>query len=438
MLPLPRLCLSPLLALLLAGCVSAPPVNLAALRAPPPTSEADSMAQLRQDAARIAGRGFIAGNQVTLLTDGPATYAAMTQAIQGARREIDLESYEFDRDEGARFADLLMARRRAGVRVHLVYDAWGSLDTPETLFERMRAEGIEVVEYSPLTPDKLVDFDINKRDHRKLLVVDGRVAITGGVNITRAYRNRLGAPAPGRDMLVGQSDDPDRMVWRDTDVRITGPAVAQFQSLFLATWQGQHGPPLPPSPATPATPDGPARVLAVDGAPPDEHPLIYQVMLAAITLARHSIHLTTGFFAPTAEMDEALAQAARRGVDVTIMVPAHSTSTAAIAAGRSHYAALLDAGVHIDERDGVVLHAKTLVVDGAIAAVGSANFDWRSAVWNNEIDALVDDATFAGQLDTLFAQDVARSSPVDPALWRDRSWGEQMEENVAKLLERLL
>ena len=416
--------------LVLAGCAaSVPSVDADIAAAARGADDSRVTDLLRQQGERIAGRPFLPGNRVDLLVDGPATYAAMRQAIEGARLRVDMESYEFDTAEGTRFADLLLAKRAEGLLVNLVYDSWGSKEAPAALFDRLRAGGVNVLEYNPLRLNRRVPVDINRRDHRKLLVVDGALAITGGVNITSVYDNR---PAPPR------TTDPEKLPWHDTDVRIEGPVVAQFEQMFMETWNEQHGRPLPQPPPTPGLIRGSAVVQAIDGAPSDGQPLIYRTLIVDISLARHSVHLTTGFFAPTPDLGRALEDAARRGVDVQVIVPAHSDSSLAVEAGRGSYSDLLDAGVGIHERQGAVLHAKTAVIDAVYSIVGSSNLDWRSVLWNNEIDAVIIDRAFAAKMEALFAADVGRSRRIDRAAWSRRPVGERLNEWSARLLEPLL
>ena len=444
--PLAPVCFA-LLAALAAGCgaplVAGPDRDLLAVAV-----RADSRGRaeaLRRQQERVTGTPFVDGNTVELLRDGPRTLAAMHEAVRSARRSVAVESYQFDAEEGARLADLLLAKAARGVDVALIYDAWGSMDAPSALFDRLRRGGVRVLAFNPIGSG-----DPNRRDHRKLLVVDGAVAVTGGVNLSSVYRNRPG-DAPG-------STDPDDMAWRDTAVRIRGPAVAQFLSLFERAWREGGGPPLPAAfAATPSAPvpasgepgtaaglasrpraeDG-ALVQAVDGEPATGRPLIYRSLLSAIGLAQRSVHLTTGYFVPTPDLARALADAARRGVDVQVVVPGVSDSAAAVLAGRSHYAALLDAGVGIHERRDRVLHAKTAVIDGVWSAVGSSNLDWRSAVHNLEIDAVVLDEGFGRQMEALFADDVTASRPIDPARWAARPLPRRLGEWGARLLGYML
>ena len=410
-----------------AGCAPtpAPPGLDASVTAA--TGTADSVALMRQQGEIYAGKPFLPGNRVELLVDGPATFAAMAAAICAARTRIDMESYEFDDGAGAQFASLLLAARSRGVAVNLIYDAWGALDTQAALFERLRAGGVQVLEYNPMRPNSRVPVDVNRRDHRKLLCVDGQVCITGGVNISKVYQN---APAP-------RGTEAEDQAWRDTDVRIEGPVAAQFEHFYLETWRAQQGPALAePPPAEVAV--GDMLVQAIDGAPNDGQPLIYRTLLANIKLARHSVHLTTGFFVPTPDLSNALAAAARRGVDVQLIVPGQSGSQQAVWAGRANYGPLLEAGVRIHERQGRVLHAKTAVIDGAWSAVGSSNLDWRSAIWNNEIDAIVLGPAFGGQMEALFAADLSASHTIALASWRRRGPGSRLRELQAAMLSRLL
>ena len=412
----------------LAGCAVAPPVDQDTERAMAEADAPGRLAIFRREGERIAPTKFIDGNAVDLLRNGPQTYQAMTDLIQGARQRIDMESYQFDAVEGGKFADLLIAKAAEGVSVNLMYDAWGSFETPAALFDRLRQGGVQVVKFSPFDPTALPDLDLNRRDHRKLLVVDAAVAITGGVNISKVYENRGVRP---------DTSDPDKQPWRDTDIRLQGPAVAEFERLFVRAWQEQKGPPII-LPASPTTRFGDLQVQAVDGAPIDHRPLIYRDLLVAITLARTSVHLTTGFFVPTPDLEQALERAAERGVDVQLVVPSQSDSAMALAAGRARYEDLMDRGVQIFERQGAVLHAKTAVIDGIWSTVGSSNLDWRSVVFNAEINAVILGNAFGEQMEAMFRDDLARSKRIDPATWPDRPFGERFDEWVARLIAVLL
>ncbi len=406
----------------LTGCGSAPAaVDPKALAATAPETEPQAIARLMQISSALQRSAFSHGNSVRLLENGEQTYPAMQAAIANATRRIDMESYQFDTAGARLFGPLLLQKRLQGVEVHLIYDAWGSVSQDKSLFDQLRAAGVQVVEYNPFGPG--ANFD--HRDHRKLLVVDNRVAILGGVNVTGVYLNRENT----------SRSDPEQMRWRDTDVQIEGQVVGQFEKLFVKTWVEQKGPALDPPPAAAGVMAGAALVEAIDGAPVDNHPVIYDTLLSAIALAKRSVHLTTGFFGPPPEMIEALEAAARRGVDVELVTASQSDSEASVDAGRSHYGGLLKAGVRIYEREGVVLHAKTAVVDGLWSVVGSSNLDWRSTVLNNEIDAVIIDPAVGAAMEAMFQRDIARSRGIDREQWSRRGLLERADEWWARLFE---
>jgi cardiolipin synthase len=412
----------------IAGCAQLPAVDADIAKANRAADYKGGLDLMRQQDERISHHKFVGGNGIELLLNGKTTYAAMGSIIDQVKQRIDMESYTFDEVEGDKFADALIAKRAQGVEVNLIYDAWGSQDTPKALFDKLRQGGVHVVEYNPLAPAEVLD--LNKRDHRKLLIVDGAVAILGGVNVDQVYENRR---QPGV-----HTDDPEKLPWRDTDIRIQGPVVTQFEEEFMATWEQQKGDPIAPPPPTPDTRYGEALIEAIDGSPDDGRPLIYRTLVVAIALAHKSVHLTTGYFVPTPDLAKALRQAAARGVDVTIVVPGHSDSPAALAAGRAAYEDLLEAGVHIYERQGAVLHAKTAVIDGAWSAVGSSNLDWRSVIFNNEIDAIILNEAFGSAMDKMFDQDIARSKLIDRDTWARRPLDERLDECWAKAVEFML
>ena len=425
-----------------AACAQLPDVDGDVLRA---RAEAgggqDTLAVMREEGEKIAGIRFVDGNKVTLLLDGAATYPTMLAAIRKAKKRIDMESFMFDDSEGKRFAAVLIAKRRAGVEVNLIYDAIGSDDTSEALFNKMRASGIRLVEYNPVDPGSIIDSSFNHRDHRKLLIVDGAVAFTGGVNISALYRLKLKIKkAVGADGDEGEDAalDPEKTPWRDTHVMIAGPVVAEFEKFYAETWRAQHGHPVPAPPPTPQTRRGDLWVQAIDGTPDLGRYTIYRSLIAAIAVARQSVHLTTAFFVPTPDLTDALEDAARRGVDVTLILPSQSSSDLSLHAGHGAYEDLMEAGVKIFERQNVILHAKTAVIDGVWSTIGSSNLDWRSVLFNNECDAVILGGKFGGQMETMFRNDLAQSKRIDPEAWADRPLLEKLQEWKAETVEYFL
>ncbi|MDR3521530.1 MAG: phospholipase D-like domain-containing protein [Acidocella sp.] len=417
-----------LVALGYTGCVQLPQFDPDLACTIPTQTEAEALAVMQARSVALTHTPFVAGNKVVLLENGPATYSAMLAAMAAATNRIDMESYEFDGDVAEKFANLMIAKQTQGVQVHLVYDDYGT-NAPAGLFDRLRKGGVQVVKYNPLDPAQMKTLDINRRDHRKLLVIDGEIAFTGGVNVAQVYENHHAS--------YQQDKTPGTLPWRDTDVEVSGPVVSIFDQLFVQTWAQQKGPPLQPT-APDAAIAGTSVLQALDGSPVDSHPAIYRTLLVAMAAAHSSIHLTTGFFAPPPDMIEALECAARRGVDVRIIVPAISNSDTTITAGRSHYDDLLKAGVHVYERHGVVLHAKTAVIDGQWSVVGSSNLDWRSVVFNNEIDAIVMGPDFGGLMEAMFTKDLAASREITLAAWKHRGVAERLNEFRSRLVESLL
>jgi cardiolipin synthase A/B len=375
---------------------------------------------------------LVLGNKLTLLQDGPATYQAMFAAMRAAKDHIHLETYIFeDDDTGRQFADLLLQRQAAGVQVNLIYDSVGCLNTPREFFERLSAGGIQVLEFNPVNPlaGKKKEWLLNNRDHRKLLVVDGRVAFIGGINISEAY-------STGSSMSLTRKRESKAPGWRDTHLQIEGPVVAEFQKLFMDTWSKQKGPPLAEKNYFPKLEkQGDEIVRAIGSASSDPHSLIYLTLMSAIDSAEQRIYLTNAYFVPDPQLLKALTDAARRGVEVKLVLPSHTDSWATFHAGRSHYSKLLHAGVKIYERRGAVMHSKTASIDGVWSTIGSTNLDWRSFLHNDEINAAILGRDFARQMDAMFAKDLAESDAIDLEHWERRSLILRLKERAARLVE---
>ncbi|WP_169633162.1 cardiolipin synthase [Acidovorax sp. SRB_14] len=379
----------------------------------------------------IVGSPLTTGNRVQLLRDGPATYTAMLAAIEGARDHIHMETYIFDDDEvGQRFASALVAKQREGVQVNLIRDSVGTIRTPTDFFAQMADAGVRVLEFNPINPLMArKQWELNQRDHRKLLVVDGRTAFLGGINISGVYSS-------GSFKGLRPARPNGQLAWRDTDLQLEGPVVAELQKLFLATWVQQGGDPLEvrqwfPEPQR----VGHDVVRAIGSSPEEPFSLIYATLLSAIDSAETRIQITNAYFAPDPQLLAALEGAARRGVEVTLILPSQTDSWLVFHAGRNYYGQLLRAGVKIYERRGRVLHSKTALVDGVWATVGSTNLDWRSFLHNHELNAVVLGTEFGQQVDAMFRKDLAASDAVTLEQWERRPLHLRFQEGFARLWE---
>ena len=381
----------------------------------------------------IVGTPLSAGNKVTLLQDGPSTYQALYAAIAGATNSIDMESYIIEDDEvGQRFATELKAASARGVVVNLIYDGVGSLHTPKAYFDDLAAHGVNTLQFNPVDPSKArTGWDVNQRDHRKLTIIDGRTAFVGGINISSVYSGGSFSQRSKNQPGHGQ-----KVPWRDTDLQIEGPVVADFQKLFMDTWARQKGPPTASADYFPEIGrQGDVVVRAIGGTASEPYSQIYATLVSAIRSASTSILLANAYFDPDPQLLGALCDAARRGVDVTLLLPSVSDSWLVMSAGRRHYGDLLEAGAKIYERQGALLHAKTTVVDGVWSAVGSTNLDWRSFLHNDEIDAIVLSAAFGDQMRAAFQADLAQSRPLTLEQWSRRGWMDRLQEISAGMWE---
>jgi cardiolipin synthase len=402
----------------------------------------------------VSGSPLYTGNRVSVLRDGPDTFAAMFAAIHGAQRYLYLEYYIFEdvSYEGEQLSDLLIERRAQGVHIDLIYDGIGSLSTPKELFDRLRAADIHVRQFNPIKPFT-APFAINQRDHRKILIADGQLAIIGGVNLSKDYEASNGsgsgsashcapeasytAAAAAMAAAVPGPQPPER--WHDVDLQIDGPAVRALTQLFGQHWVDQGGAAeelISDAPAPLARGDEVVRIIGSEGG--KLKPRYYATLLSAIRSAGTHIWVTAAYFVPTHQEKEALARAARGGIDVRLLLPSHSDSSAALAAQQSHYTELLGAGVRIYERDKGILHSKSVVVDGVWSIVGSSNFDHRSLLFNDEVDAVVISVATGAQLDEYFQRDLQHASAIDLAAWKRRPLTRKLREHFWRLWEQLL
>ena len=398
----------------------------------------------------MTGRPLIGGNQVDLLLDGPQTHDAQLAAIRKARHHVHLITYIMTDGKLAQdYLEALLERRKHGVIVRLMFDSVGGRTVGKEYLRQLEQGGIEVREYGPMNPvkSKGKDWSLTRRHHRKILVVDGRIAFTGGINISDEYRQ---ASSGASSVTSG---------WRDTHVQILGPGVAQFQKLFFESWEqgkGQGGRIAPGDEYWPRLRrEGDEFVRAVTQQGNDLHDIalepleeltesekektrkqaVYASYLAAIKSARQRIWITQAYFIPNDEFITVLADAARRGVDVRLLVPSSSDIKMMVHASRFHYQPLLEAGARIWEFSGPMLHAKTAVVDGVWATVGSSNLDYRSFIHNDEANAIIIGHEFGAEMEKMYRDDLANAREIKRKDWENRSWSERFNQRMAVMLK---
>ncbi|HVE65533.1 MAG TPA: phospholipase D-like domain-containing protein [Thermoanaerobaculia bacterium] len=364
----------------------------------------------------IGGPRMVGGNRVTILENGVEILPAMLAAIRAAEKSVHMEAYIFWSDSvGRRFRDALAETARRGVEVRILLDGVGSPKRLEAAdVQAMRSVGCKVELFRPVRP-WMLDV-INRRTHRRILVVDGKVGFTGGVGFA--------------DMWAGDADSPEH--WRDTHVQIEGPVVAQMQSAFQENWSEVTGELLvgeryfPPLAAR-----GGVLATVVASSPGFSSSAVQILYSVAISAGEQTISIANSYFVPNDESVALLAAAARRGVNVRILVPGEINDLPVTkAGGRSKFGELLRAGVKIYEYVPTMMHAKTMIVDGLFATVGSTNFDNRSFRYNDELDLAVYDEGVATRLARSFDEDVGKSRPYTYVQWTNRSVFQRLSEWV--------
>lgn len=364
----------------------------------------------------LVGTRLIAGNRITPLQNGDEVFTDMLASIGAATQSITFECAYFRRGEMTRrFADALSARARAGVRVHVNLDWAGTSKMKREDLERMRDAGAEVEIYHK--PHFHSPKRSSNRSHRRVMVIDGRLAYTGGVCVA--------------DTWMGHGQDPEH--WRDTQFRIEGPVVAQMQAVFMDNWRETKQTVMHDARYFPALDSvGPLPAQVVMSSPDENSENVRLIYMLSIAAARRSIVIQNPYFVPDDVMRDLLIAARRRGVSVEIMVPGPNTDAKVTrAASQSRYGALLEAGVKIYEYQPTLLHMKIMVVDGVWVTAGSANFDNRSFRLNDEVNVNVFDSTFARQLTDVFRRDMAQAKEYTLADWNARSWTRRLFQSVA-------
>ena len=372
----------------------------------------------------LTGAPISDGSEVELLVNGDQIFPAILETIAAAERTLNLETYVYWRgDVTARVADAICERARAGVRCNVLLDALGSAIMESEQVDRMEEAGVRVRRFRPIRPYTL--RRLANRSHRRVLVADGKVGMTGGVGIAEEW--------------TGDAEDPDH--WRDTHVRIHGPVVRSLQGAFAEHWLEATGEVLSGESYVPHLDErrggGPMQLIRSKSGVGDTN--VESLYYLAIASAQRSIDLTAAYFVPRPAFTEALTDAAERGVRLRILVPGpHIDKEFVRTAGHDAYAELLAAGARIFEYQPTMLHAKSMVVDGAWSSVGTVNFDNRSFQLHDEVTLGVWDEEFAGLLTEQFERDLERSEEIDRDRWASRGLRPRLAEAGMRLLRREL
>ncbi len=370
-------------------------------------------AQFRREMSVMLGPTITNDNHVTALQNGAEIFPAMLAAIRSARHSVTLETYIYwSGTIGREMSDALGERARAGVPVHVTIDWAGSVKLDQALFEEMLSAGVEIERYRPLQWYSL--RRLNNRTHRKLLVVDGRVAFTGGVGIA--------------DQWSGNAEDPAH--WRDAHFRVEGPAVAQFQAAFNDNWMKITGRVLGGEAYFPMLDSAgtmPAQLFIASPAGGSES--MHLMYLMAVAAAARTIDLAAAYFVPDDLLIEALVEARRRGVRIRVLLPGpHMDSETVRVASQGEWGPLLRAGVEVYRYQPTMLHMKMLIVDGELVSVGSTNFDLRSFQLNDEASLNVFDVDFAARMTTVFERDLLDAIRFTHAMWKARPLRQRIAE----------
>jgi cardiolipin synthase A/B len=314
----------------------------------------------------------------------------------------------------------------------VLYDAVGSGATPPAVFDKLRAAGVILCAFNPLGLAANRTGGFVQRDHRKIVVVDAQQAFSGGINFSSTYTS---SSRMHRSPVV----DARKEGWRDTQIQVQGPAALELQRLFLQSWTKQKCQAMAALNYLPAPLEAGGTLLRINASSVDLHRnATYMAALSAVTFAVKSVDLTMAYFSPDDQLEAALRAAARRGVKVRLLLPGLSDFSGIVAAGRAHYARLLKDGIVIYEEQRSLLHAKTLSVDGIWSTVGSSNWDWLSFARNDEVNVVVIDQGFAGEMTALFDDDLTQSTAITAQLWKKRPFKEKLSQHFWVFWERML
>ncbi len=379
--------------------------------------------QFRREMGVLLGPGITRGNLVEALDNGDEIFPAMLEAIRGATRTINFETYIYwSGDIGREFSQALSERARAGVKVNVIIDWVGGLKMDSDVAARMKAAGVRMEFYRPLSWYNFSRF--NKRTHRKLLVVDGRLGFTGGVGIA--------------DQWAGRAQDPEH--WRDMHFRAQGPVVAQIQAAFIDNWIKTTGRVLNGEEYfPPLVPVGDMDAHLFISSPSGGSESMHLMYLMAIAATRETLDVHASYFVPDKLAVRALRMALKRGVRVRVLVPGdHIDSDLVKVSSRAIWGDLLQGGAEVHVYQPTMMHVKSLIADGLLVSVGSTNFDIRSFQLNDEASLNVYDRDFAARMTAVFERDLQQAKPYTYEEWLARPWHEKLTEAVVLPLKSQL
>lgn len=365
----------------------------------------------------------LAGNNVEIMTDFRTMSDRLVSDIEGARDHINMLFFKFEDDSaGRRIADALIRKADEGVQVRLIYDDAGNLMVPRRFYRRLRQHGIQVRGFMRIFLP-ILSRDYNSRNHRKVVVIDGRVGYMGGMNIARRYAEGL-----------------KWGIWRDTHMRITGPAVSELQTSFLTDWKFTGGDEPDLDPMCPYNPPcGNTLMQIVTGGPMDKWNVMMQAYMRAIASARSHAYLQSPYFIPPEPVMKALQNAALCGVDVRVMIPYRGDRGVLPPwASRSYIKEALDAGIKIYLYRKGYMHAKTMTIDDSLVTIGSTNIDFRGFEQDFEINAFMYDERLAVRQRDIFLEDQKDADQIDPLEWNHRPLSDKAKESLARIFSQVL
>ncbi|MEO7307652.1 MAG: cardiolipin synthase [Ferruginibacter sp.] len=364
-------------------------------------------------------------NKVKLLLNGEEKFPELLQCLAEAKHHIHMEYYIYEQDEiGCTVIEMLIKKAAEGVEVRFIYDDFGSPTIKKKIEKRMKEAGIEIYPFSKVHFYLLANR-INYRNHRKIVIIDGQTAFTGGINVSDKYIN----------------NKKGELFWRDTHLRIDGPGVYYLQYLFLSDWNfccdrkiqaedlhfSKH-----------AKQEDDVYVQVVGSGPDSEQPSVLFSILQAIYLAREEILITTPYFIPGDNIMDALRIAASSGLSVKLLVPGKSDSRLVNSASKANYDDLLKSGVEIYLYEKGFVHAKTMVTDGKLSMIGTANMDYRSFDLNFEVNAIVYDVPFSEKLRSVFFEDLKHAKKINEKIWSKRAFYYKLADRIARLFSPAL